>query len=106
MRDRSSWHSELAGELRPVWQARPGFGIGDLLGVELAIYLGPQGMPPRPVGDPWPLLSGSPYEQAFGDVRGTAGQLMIRRARHFLWDRSRRYTWHNALHAYLEVDIT
>lgn len=106
MRDRSSWHNELAGELRPVWQARPGFGIGDLLDVELAIYLGTQVMPSRPVGDLWTLLSGYPYEQAFGDVRGTTGQLMIRRGRHFLWDRSRRYIWHNALHAYLEVDIT
>lgn len=106
MRDRNSWHSELSGELRPVWQGRAGFGIGDLLDVELAIYLATQVMPTRPVRDLWTLLSGYPYAEAFGDVRSRETRLMIRRARHFLWHRSRRYTWHNALAAYLDVDIT
>ncbi|MEV6931438.1 signal recognition particle [Dactylosporangium sp. NPDC051485] len=105
MRDRSSWHNELSDELREVWTPRAGFSIGDMLDVELAIYLGTQIMPMRPVGDVWTLLSGYPYEEAFGDVRSTDARLMIRRARHFLWDRSRRYTWRNALAAYLEVDI-
>ena len=106
MRDRSSWHGDLAGEFRGAWKAAAGFGIGDLLDVELAIYLGTRVMPTRPVRDIWTLLSGYPYEEVFGDVRTSEARLMIRRARHFLWDRSRRYTWHNSLHMYLDVDIT
>lgn len=105
MRDRSSWHGGLAGEFRGAWKAPAGFGIGDLLDVELAIYLGTRVMPTRPVRDIWTLLSGYPYEEVFGDVRTSEARLMIRRARHFLWDRSRRYTWHNSLHMYLDVDI-
>ncbi|MFV2022637.1 signal recognition particle [Micromonospora sp. LOL_023] len=105
MRDRSSWHGDLAGEFRGAWRSPAGFGIGDLLDVELAIYLGTQVMPTRPVRDVWTLLSGYPYEEAFGDVRTREARLMIRRARHFLWDRSRRYTWHNSLHMYLDIDI-
>ncbi|MCG5450968.1 signal recognition particle [Micromonospora hortensis] len=106
MRDRSSWHGELASEFRGAWKAPAGFGVGDLLDVELAIYLGTRVMPTRPVRDVWTLLSGYPYEEAFGDVRTSDARLMIRRARHFLWDRSRRYTWHNSLHMYLDVGIT
>jgi hypothetical protein len=106
MRDRSSWHSELASEFRGSWKAPAGFAVGDLLDIELAIYLGTRVMPARPVRDLWTLLSGYPYEEAFGDVRSDDARLMIRRARHFLWDRSRRYTWHNSLHMYLKVDIT
>ncbi|SIM53460.1 signal recognition particle [Micromonospora cremea] len=104
MRNRSSWHEGLLGEVRPRWQQGYGMQPGDLLDVELGLHLLTQVMPTRPVADAWTLLSGYPYEEAFGDVRTPQAQLMVRRARHYLWDRSRRYTWHNSLTAYLGVD--
>ncbi|WP_285598530.1 hypothetical protein [Kineosporia sp. NBRC 101731] len=76
-----------------------------MLDIELALFLGITVLPKRPVGDFWTLLSGYPYEEVFGDVRTAEARMMIRRGRHFLWDRSRRYAWRNALSAYLDVDI-
>ncbi|MEU7779185.1 signal recognition particle [Micromonospora parva] len=106
MRDRSSWHKELMAELSPVWpRTGSGLQLSDLLDVELGLYLLHTVMPHRAAGDAWTLLSGYPYGEAFGDVRSPRDRLMIRRARHYLWDRARRYTWRNSLALYREVEI-
>ncbi|MEW2329421.1 signal recognition particle [Micromonospora chersina] len=106
MRDRSSWHKDLMAELSPVWpRGTAGLQLSDLLDIELGLYLLHTVMPRRAATDGWTLLSGYPYGEAFGDVRGPQDRLVIRRARHYLWDRARRYTWRNSLALYREVDI-
>jgi hypothetical protein len=104
MRDRSGWHRAAAAKLTRVWPAGPGrFGPGDLLDVELGFYLLEQVMSTRSAADAYTLFGGYPYGEAFGDVFTDAQRLMIRRARHYLWDMRRRREWRLAIQAYLAV---
>lgn len=104
MRDRSTWHRLLTGPLRPVWpQNLARFGPGDMLDVELGLYLLGKVMPKRAAADGWTLFGGYPYGEVFGDVDTDAQRLMIQRGRHYLWGMRRRRTWRLALEVYLTV---
>ncbi|MFD0206383.1 MULTISPECIES: signal recognition particle [Saccharothrix] len=104
MRDRGRWHRPLTGQLNPAWpQALASFTSGDLLDVELGLYLLETVMPTRTVGDAWTLFGGYPYSEVFGDVRTTAQRLRVQRARHYLWSMRRRREWHSAIATYLTV---
>jgi hypothetical protein len=106
MRDRSGWHRRPAAELKKVWpdDARD-VAPGDLLDVELGLYLLNRVMPGRPAIDAWTLFGGYPYSEAFGDVTTDEQRLMIRRARHYLWDMRRRRAWQRAVEGYLTVPV-
>lgn len=104
MRDRSGWHSKPSNQLKPHWPATiTGFARGDLLDVELGLYLLETVMPTRRAIDVWTLLGGYPYAEAFGEARSEQQRLAIRRARHYLWDLRRRYAWQQAINAYCRV---
>lgn len=104
MRDRSGWHRRLLGQLRDGWpQELTSFQPGDLLDVELGLYLLETVMPTRTASDAWTLFGGYPYGEAFGDVRTDAQRLRIQRARHYLWDMRRRREWQLALDSYQQV---
>ncbi|MCF1593856.1 signal recognition particle [Streptomyces muensis] len=105
MRDRSGWHRRCSPQqLTEVWPANLGsFRPGDLLDVELGLYLLQDVTPTRTAADVWPLLGGYPYSEAFGDVRTDGQRLRVLRARHHLWDLRRRHAWNEALADYLEV---
>ncbi|MFG2952370.1 signal recognition particle [Streptomyces sp. NPDC048291] len=105
MRDRSGWHRRCSPQqLTEVWPANLGsFRPGDLLDVELGLYLLQDVTPTRTAADVWPLLGGYPYSEAFGDVRTDGQRLRVLRARHHLWDLRRRHAWHEALADYLAV---
>ncbi|QCD59336.1 signal recognition particle [Streptomyces hawaiiensis] len=105
MRDRSGWHRRCSPrQLNEVWPDDLGsFRPGDLLDVELGLYLLQSVTPTRAAIDVWPLLGGYPYSEAFGDVRSDEQRLRILRARHHLWDLRRGRAWTEALTAYLEV---
>lgn len=105
MRDRSGWHRRCSPQqLTEVWPADLGsFRPGDLLDVELGLYLLQDVTPTRTAADVWPLLGGYPYSEAFGDVRTDGQRLRILRARHHLWDLRRRHAWNEALADYLAV---
>ncbi|WP_165984018.1 signal recognition particle [Streptomyces sp. YIM 98790] len=101
MRDRSGWHRRLARELRDVWpESNGGFDTGDLLDVELGLYLLETVMPARTALDAWTLFGGYPYGEVFGDVRTEEQRLRIRRGRHYLWEMRRPREWALALDAY------
>lgn len=69
MRNRAGWHDELLSELNNGWpKDLVGFRAGDLLDIELALYLREHVMPTRAAADVWTLLGGYPYSEAFGDV--------------------------------------
>ncbi|ATL67371.1 pPIWI_RE_Z domain-containing protein [Nocardia terpenica] len=105
MRDRSGWHAPLLEQLRAVWpEGVQSFEPGDMLDVELGLYLLETVTPTRAAADVWTLLGGYPYSEAFGDVRTDAQRLRIRRARHYLWDMRRRREWRLALENYQQVD--
>ncbi|MFF0532728.1 hypothetical protein ACFYT3_30675 [Nocardia amikacinitolerans] len=105
MRDRSGWHVPLREQLRAVWpEGLQSFEPGDMLDVELGLYLLETVTPTRAPADVWTLLGGYPYSEAFGDVRTDAQRLRIRRARHYLWDLRRRREWRLALESYQHVD--
>jgi hypothetical protein len=104
MRDRSRWHGRLLPQLNDAWPASlTSFSPGDLLDVELGLYLLETVMPARTAADAWTLLGGYPYSEAFGDVCTDAQRLRIRRARHYLWDMRRRREWRLAVEAYSTV---
>jgi len=104
MRDRSSWHRPLIEQLNSPWPAQPtSFGPGGLLDVELGLYLQERVTPTRAAGDAWTLFGGYPYGEAFGDITTDAQRLMIRRARHYLWDVRRRREWRRLVHAYMNA---
>jgi hypothetical protein len=87
-----------------VWPANLGsFRPGDLLDVELGLYLLQDVTPTRTAADVWPLLGGYPYSEVFGDVRSDEQRLRVLRARHYLWDMRRRHAWSEALIDYLKV---
>ena len=104
MRDRSSWHRPLIEQLNGPWpDDLAGFGPGGLLDVELGLYLQERVTPTRAAADAWTLFGGYPYAEAFGDATTDAHRLMIRRARHYLWDVRRRREWRRQVHAYMAV---
>ncbi|MFI0774663.1 signal recognition particle [Streptomyces sp. NPDC021212] len=105
MRDRSGWHRRCSPrQLAEVWPTSLGsFRPGDLLDVELGLYLLESAMPTRAAVDVWPLLGGYPYSEAFGDVHTDEQRLRILRARHHLWDLRRRRAWIESLTDYLSV---
>ncbi|MGI3202755.1 hypothetical protein ACRJ4W_39140 [Streptomyces sp. GLT-R25] len=105
MRDRSGWHRRCSPkQLTEVWPANLGsFRPGDLLDIELGLYLLQDVTPTRTAADVWPLLGGYPYSEAFGDVRTDEQRLRVMRARHYLWDLRRRHAWREALTDYLTV---
>jgi pPIWI RE three-gene island domain Z len=104
MRDRSGWHRPIADGLARVWPADLfDFTPGDLLDIELGLFLLSEVMPTRPAADAWTLFGGYPYSEAFGDVSSEAERLKIRRARHYLWDMRRRREWRRGVDHYLAV---
>jgi hypothetical protein len=104
MRDRSGWHRRLLRQLNQAWPSGlADFSPGDLLDVELGLYLLATVMPTRTAADAWTLLGGYPYGEAFGEVRTDSQRLRIRRARHYLWDMRRRREWRLAVEAYQQV---
>lgn len=104
MRDRSSWHTALSAQLRDAWpEDMSSLRPGDLLDVELGLYLLETTMPTRTAADGWTLFGGYPYSEAFGDVRTEAQRLRIRRGRHYLLPLRRRREWLLALAAYARV---
>ncbi|MGW8600970.1 pPIWI_RE_Z domain-containing protein [Streptomyces sp. NPDC055893] len=105
MRDRRGWHRRCSPQqLTEVWPANLGsFRPGDLLDVELGLYLLEDVTPTRTAADVWPLLGGYPYSEVFGDVRTDEQRLRVLRARHYLWDMRRRHAWSEALTDYLKV---
>lgn len=106
MRARSGWHEKLAAQLRPVWPTTPaGFRPGDLLDVELGLFVQHCLNPHRNASDAWTLLTGYPFGEVFGDVTTEEHRRRIRRARHYLWDLRRRHEWHQHLTYYLNVPV-
>lgn len=104
MRDRSGWHRGLTAPLKDAWQNGPrSFNPGDLLDVELGLYLLESVMPGRAAIDTWTLVSGYPFGEAFGDITTDAQRLRVRRARHYLLPLRRRREWLLALESYLAV---
>lgn len=104
MRDASSWHGRLLTELNDVWpNGIDSFRPGQLLDVELGLYLLETVLPARTTADAWTLFGGYPYSEAFGDVRTDGQRLRIRRARHYLWDMRRRREWRRAIESYSRV---
>src|SRR5436190_13910828 len=103
MRERSSWHSRLLSQLNPVWPTTLGeFRPGQMLDVELGLYLLRSVMPDRPAQDAWTLFGGYPYSEVFG-ANATDTPLRVMRGRHYLWDMRRRREWVRAVEAYQEV---
>ncbi|MFD7844797.1 hypothetical protein ACFV4K_17900 [Nocardia sp. NPDC059764] len=106
MRTRSGWHEKLGAQLRHVWPTTlAGFRPGDLLDVELGLYLQNCLNPHRNASDAWALLTGYPFGEAFGDVTAPEHRRRIGRARHYLWDLRRRHEWLQHLARYLTVPV-
>ncbi|MFA1551887.1 signal recognition particle [Actinomadura chokoriensis] len=105
MRDRSGWHRRCSpAQLNDVWPAKlDAFRPGDLLDVELGLYLLMCVMPTRSAKDAWTLLGGYPIAEAFGDLQSEEQRLRVLRARHYLWDLRRPKTWRDNLGRYLKV---
>ncbi|MEU6784657.1 signal recognition particle [Nonomuraea angiospora] len=105
MRDRSGWHRRCSPtQLNDLWpKSMDTFRSGDLLDVELGLYLLTCVMPTRTAADVWTLLGGYRYAEAFGDVHSEDQRLRILRARHYLWDLRRRKAWRDNLTDYLKV---
>jgi hypothetical protein len=104
MRSSSGWHRRLSRELKDVWPASlGGFPPAAMLSVELGLYLLQEVMPDRAAADAWTLFGGYPYAEALGYVRTAEQRLLIRRARHYLWQMRRRRTWLTHLEDYLRV---
>lgn len=103
MRERSRWHSRLLGQLNPVWPSTLGeFRPGQMLDVELGLYLLRSVMPDHPAQDAWTLFGGYPYREVFG-ANGADTPLRVMRGRHYLWDMRRRREWIRAVEAYRAV---
>lgn len=105
MRDRRGWHRSCSpSQLTDVWPAKlEAFRPGDMLDVELGLYLLRCVMPTRTATDAWTLLGGYNYAEAFGDLHHEEQRLRILRARHYLWDLRRRKAWRDRLSDYLKV---
>ncbi|MFD4407550.1 hypothetical protein ACFWPH_32775 [Nocardia sp. NPDC058499] len=106
MRSRSGWHNKLAAQLRPAWPtAHAGFRPGDLLDVELGLYVQYCLNPQRNASDAGTLLTGYPFGEVFGDVTTEEDRRRIGRARHYLWDLRRRHEWRQHLAYYLSIPV-
>ncbi|MFE9570405.1 signal recognition particle [Streptomyces sp. NPDC006692] len=104
MRDPSSWHSRLLGQLNDAWPEHLAhFRPGQMLDVELGLYLLETAAPTRTAADTWTLFSGYPYAEALGDVYTDMQRLRIQRARHYLSHMRRRRAWRLVLETYLKV---
>ncbi|MGW5789151.1 pPIWI_RE_Z domain-containing protein [Saccharopolyspora sp. NPDC003752] len=103
MRERSGWHARLLGQLTPVWpDTLPDFSAGQMLDVELGLYLLRSAMPGHTAQDAWTLFGGYPYSEVFG-AQAADTSLRVMRGRHYLWDMRRRRAWTRAVEAYLRV---
>lgn len=104
MRDRSQWHESLLSELNPVWPEalQASFKPGQMLDVELGLYLLRSVMPEQTAQDAWTLFGGYPYSEVFG-IPTENSRSRIAHGRHYLWDRRRRREWIVALGHYLQV---
>ncbi|GAB3837342.1 signal recognition particle [Kribbella italica] len=102
MRSRSDWHQEILSQLSDGWPDDVAVRPGDLLDVELGLRLLERVTPTWTAIDAWTLLGGYPYSDVLAET-GAEQRLMIRRARHYLWDLRRRYEWRRLLSMYLEV---
>lgn len=103
MRERSNWPDNLIGQLSPVWPGHlTDFSPGDMLDVELGLYLLSSVMPEKTAQDAWTLFGGYPYSEVFGKQTDEAS-LRVMRGRHYLWDMRRRRAWTRALESYLQV---
>lgn len=104
MRSSSGWPRRLSAELRDTWpDGLGGFPPAAMLSVELGLYLLERVMPGRAADDAWTLFGGYPYAEALGYARTEEQRLLIRRARHYLWQMRRRRTWLTHLENYLRV---
>ena len=103
VRERSNWHSSLLSQLSPVWPDHlSDFSPGDMLDVELGLYLLSSVMPEHTAKDAWTLFGGYPYSDVFGKQTEETS-LQVMRGRHYLWDMRRRRAWTRAVEAYLQV---
>lgn len=103
MRDRSRWHNQLLSQLTPVWPKTPqGFSPGQMLDVELGLYLLRAVMPEQTARNAWTLFGGYPYSEVFGR-HAPDTPLRIMRSRHYLWDMRRRTEWLRELEKYRQV---
>lgn len=103
MRERSRWHARLLGQLNPVWPAAlADFRPGQMLDVELGLYLLRSAMPGHTAQDAWTLFGGYPYSEVFG-AQTHDTPLRVMRGRHYLWDMRRSREWIRAVEAYLRV---
>ena len=106
MRDRSSWHRRLLPQFKDAWPGAIGsFGPGDLLDVELGLYLLGSVLPGRAAADTWTLFDGYPYSQAFGGSGAPEDLLRIRRGRYYLTGMRRPREWIMALRTYIRVPV-
>ncbi|WP_134666154.1 MULTISPECIES: signal recognition particle [unclassified Amycolatopsis] len=103
MRERSGWHARLLGQLTPVWpETLADFRPGQMLDVELGLYLLCSATPGHTAQDAWTLFGGYPYSEVFG-AQAADTHLRVMRGRHYLWDMRRRREWLRAVEAYLRV---
>ncbi|WP_414944834.1 hypothetical protein [Amycolatopsis sp. cmx-11-32] len=103
MRERSGWHARLLGQLTPVWpDSLADFRPGQMLDVELGLYLLCSATPGHTAQDAWTLFGGYPYSEVFGAQTADTA-LRVMRGRHYLWDMRRRREWIRAVEAYLRV---
>ena len=104
VRSSSGWYQRLSRELWDVWpEDLRDFPPAAMLSAELGLYLLQRIMPDRVAADAWTLFGGYPYGEAFGYVRTDEQQLLIRRARHYLWPMRRRRVWLTHLDSYFQV---
>lgn len=103
MRERSRWHARLLGQLTPVWpETLTDFRPGQMLDVELGLYLLCSATPGHTAQDAWTLFGGYPYSEVFG-AQAADTHLRVMHGRHYLWDMRRRREWIRAVEAYLRV---
>ncbi|KIH97640.1 signal recognition particle [Streptomonospora alba] len=106
MRDRSSWHGKLLVQLNDAWpNGANSFRPGDLLDVELGLYLLGTALPGHAAADTWTLFDGYPYSQAFGGADTPDELLRIRRARYYLTAMRRPREWIMGLRAYIALPV-
>jgi hypothetical protein len=107
VRDIRAWREAITADLRQAWIPPEDQGAaGQLLHIELALYLAETSAPRHPFADAWALLGGYPFLEATGSGASDAQQQRIAVARHLLLRFKDRYDWHAALRAYREMPET
>ncbi|MBW8485564.1 hypothetical protein [Actinomadura parmotrematis] len=107
MRERESWHRRVSGALRKACRDTPddlaALAAVDVCQVELALHLLHRLLPSEPAEGAYTLLSGFPFARAAGGARTAADETALAAARHLLWTKRRRRTWHEDLESYRAV---